>query len=69
MEKNNMFKNFAPVLESEVLDEQQMNTLEAGAKCESGCKKACLGGGQNSAKKVTLSPDVNIQSDMPNAYF
>lgn len=42
-----MFRNFAPVLESEVLDEQQMNALEAGGTCEKGCKKSCKPGEQN----------------------
>ena len=45
-----MFRNFAPVLESEVLDEHQMNALEAGGKCESGCKKSCKPGEQNKIK-------------------
>lgn len=32
---------FSSILESEVLNDVQMNALEAGSRCESGCKQAC----------------------------
>lgn len=54
MKKEELFNNFGSVMESEILDPTQMETLEGGAKCEGGCKKACLGGGQNSATRMNV---------------
>ena len=50
----NQFQRFGSVLEAEVLDEQQMNSLEAGGNCDWGCKKSCQPGNQNENKKVTI---------------
>lgn len=54
---------FSSILESEVLNDVQMNALEAGSRCESGCKQACHPGNQNkntgngngSANDITIS--------------
>ena len=50
MEKKQMFKNFSSVAEAEVLSQQQMDALEAGGSCQSGCKKSCKPGNQNISK-------------------
>lgn len=54
MDKQAIFKDFASVMEAEVLDQSQMDSLEGGAKCEGGCKKACMGGGQNSTTRLVV---------------
>ena len=40
MDNKRMFKDFGSVADSEVLDQHQMDALEAGGNCESGCKKS-----------------------------
>ena len=57
------FQNFGSVLEAEVLDEQQMNSLEAGAKCQGGCKKSCQPGNQNSNVEVEIESDFYISPE------
>lgn len=54
MKKDKLFNNLESVMEAEILDPTQMDSLEGGAKCEMGCKKACLRGGQNSAQRVII---------------
>ena len=55
------FQNFGSVLESEVLDEQQMNSLEAGGSCEKGCKKSCKPGNQKEYTHYTVPGPVSIE--------
>lgn len=45
------FQQFGTIMQSELLDEQQMNSLQAGGKCEIGCKKSCYAGNQNGKAK------------------
>ncbi len=42
------FSNFASITESQILDDAQMNAIEAGSSCELSCKKSCQPGNQNS---------------------
>lgn len=57
-----MFEKFGSVLETEVLDQQQMNALEAGGSCESGCKKSCKMGNQNHYREVNINSPKDITS-------
>lgn len=54
MENKRMFKDFASVAEAEVLDQNQLDALEAGDSCEAGCKKDCKIGHQNNQKCLNL---------------
>ena len=47
MEKHPISK-IASIIESEILDDAQLNELEAGDSCEQSCKKSCSPGNQNS---------------------
>lgn len=47
MDNKKLFSKFSSILESEILDDVQMNALEAGSSCEESCKKSCKPGNQN----------------------
>lgn len=55
MKKDELFSNFASVMETEFLDQTQMDSLQGGAKCEAACKKGCTLGRQNSSKGENVS--------------
>ena len=61
MDNKRMFKDFGSVADSEVLDQQQMDALEAGGNCESGCKKACMPGRQNTAHIYDIQGPVDTE--------
>lgn len=63
MKDEKIFKNFGSIAEFEVLDSSQMNSLEAGAACESGCKKACMGGGQNYSRRVGVCTETEFVNE------
>lgn len=57
MDKQAIFKDFASVMEAEVLDPSQMDSIEAGAStCGAGCKKSCKPGNQNTFTEINLPP-------------
>ena len=47
MENKKLFSDFSSVLETEILDDLQMNAIEAGGACQQSCKKSCQPGNQN----------------------
>lgn len=63
MKDEKIFKNFGSIAKFEVLDSSQMNSLEAGAACESGCKKACLDGGQNYSRRVGVCTETEYVNE------
>ena len=71
MDNNTLFNNFAPVLESEVLDVEDLAMLEAGRaeaecakSCAEGCKKSCKPGNQNSNVDVLSDNDVKYDGGL-----
>lgn len=48
MERKLSFSQFASIAESQILDDAQMNAIEAGDSCTQSCKKSCQPGNQNS---------------------
>ena len=62
MDNKRMFKDFGSVADSEVLDQHQMDALEAGGNCESGCKKSCKMGNQNHYREVNINSPKDITS-------
>lgn len=54
MNKQKLFKDFASVMEAEVLDQSQMDSIEAGGSCNNGCKKSCKPGNQNTVTEIIL---------------
>ena len=63
MKNSGLFKNFNMVTDSEILESSQMNMLEAGAACENGCKKACMGGGQNYSRRIGVNTVTEMRAD------
>ncbi len=47
MERKLSFSQFASIKESQILDDAQMNAIEAGDSCVQSCKKSCQPGNQN----------------------
>ncbi len=47
MERKLSFSQFASIAESQILDDAQMNAIEAGDSCTQSCKKSCQPGNQN----------------------
>ncbi len=48
MKEKLSFTKFASIKESQILDDAQLNAIEAGSSCEQSCKKSCQPGNQNS---------------------